>query len=157
METTGSAPSDAAKRFGALVAQAVAANPKLEIDLTPGAGGRAKLAELTGMSRSSVSRMLEGRTLPLPHQFEAIAKVIGADVRDLLITSGVISEEAWPLTATTDVRSVPTHPEQLSPEAVADSLGITDPTIRAMLLAGIRQAIDLQHTRGPDRASAGGP
>ncbi|MFF4292200.1 helix-turn-helix domain-containing protein [Streptomyces vinaceus] len=148
--------NDAAARFGALVRQLAI---EAKYDLTPNAGGKAQLARDTGMSASSVGRMLDGKTLPLPHQFETIARVLKADVRTLLVSSGVISSQSWPKSAIPDVLSATTQSQPLSPEAAADMWGITEPNIRAMLIGNIQQAIRLQNEaddRRDDRGAAVG-
>ena len=131
---------NAAERFGALVRQLAL---DAGYDLTPRAGGRSDLARDTGMSVSAVGRMADGKTLPMPAQFEKIARALGTDVHNLLVAAGVISATDWPKDANPDVRSV-TSQSPLSPEAAADSWGITDPMIRRMLINNIEQAIRLQ-------------
>lgn len=125
----------AAERFGAWFrAQAL----RCGYDLTPKSGGRAALAVATGMSASSVGRTLEGRTLPLPSQFEAIARVFNVPVRDVLVEAGIITAESWTEQPTDTVRS---HPIPL--EQTLEQLGVTDPRLRALLLANVEQAIEL--------------
>lgn len=129
-----------AERFGALVQELA---PRAGYDLTPNAGGRAALARDTGMSTSAVGRMIAGKTLPMPAQFEAIARALNADVRSLLVAAEVISATAWPKTTDPDVLSV-TRSSPLSPEEAADAWGITDPMVRRFLLSTIREAMRLQ-------------
>lgn len=130
-----------AQRFGDLVADKAT---QAGYDLTLGSGGRARLARDIGMSQSAVGRMLDGKTLPMPHLLENIARTVRADVRDLLVTSGVISSQSWPKDTTPNVLSATSQIEQLSPEGVADSWGITDPGIRDMLIGSAHNAIRLQ-------------
>ncbi|WP_433856748.1 helix-turn-helix domain-containing protein [Streptomyces kronopolitis] len=114
-------------------------------DLKSGAGGRSALArDIGSMSASAVSRMLDGKTLPMPHQYEGIARAVKTDVRTLLVTAGVISANSWPKDVTTDVRSATPQSPNTSPEEAADAWGITDPGIRSMLIGSIEQAIRLQ-------------
>lgn len=140
-----------AERFGAwLTAAATAAG----YDTTSGSGGRAELARACGMSPSAVGRTLDGKTLPRPSQFEAIARAVHRDVREALVEGGIISAESWTDSTAVAVRSQPTAPEQ-----VLDSWGIHDPTLRAMLLANIKQAIELsgdQEDSGSRGATAKG-
>lgn len=141
-----------AKRFGALVSQlAVEAG----YDLTPGTGGRLALARATGMSESAVGRMLSGLTLPMPTQFEKIAKVLQTDVRNLLVAAGVISREAWPEGVIPDVRSASSQ-SPLSPEAYADSWGITDPMLRQTMISNIETAIRLQRAQDTEQSATSG-
>jgi transcriptional regulator with XRE-family HTH domain len=151
---TGSEPAadggSAAERFGALVRQLAS---EAGYDMTPRGGGQVALANATGMSRSAVGRMLNGITLPMPNQFEKIAKVLHTDVRNLLLAAGVISREAWPEGVIPDVRSASSQ-SPLSPEAYADSWGITDPMLRQTMISNIETAIRLQRAQDTEHASA---
>lgn len=129
-----------AARFGALVTELAT---RAGYDLTSGSGGRTALAKDIGMSASAVGRMLDGKTLPMPSQYERIARAVNEPVRNLLVQGGVISAEAWPKTDSTDVRSGISQ-SQLTPEAAADAWNIHDPMIRSMLVSNIHQAIRLQ-------------
>ncbi|MFF4900547.1 helix-turn-helix domain-containing protein [Streptomyces sp. NPDC001068] len=142
--------SQIAQRFGALVSQLA---PAAGYDMTPGAGGRKALARDTGMSESAVGRMLTGLTLPMPNQFENLARVLNTDVRNLLVAAGVISREAWPDGAIPDVGSRSSQ-SPLSPEAYADSWGITDPVIRQTMVGSIEMAIRLQRAQDTEHAAA---
>ncbi|GGZ23921.1 hypothetical protein GCM10010387_16480 [Streptomyces inusitatus] len=138
-----------AQRFGALISDLAS---KAGYDLVPGSGGRAALARDAHMSAASVGRMLEGRALPLPQQYESLARAVHADVRMLLVTAEVISAEAWPEGGKSDVLSA-THTEPLSPEGAAERWGITEPGIRDMLIASVRQAIRLQNEANSRRTN----
>lgn len=144
-------PESAARRFGALVTRlAIEAG----YELTARGGGRAALAQRTGMSPSAVGRMLAGETLPRPDQYESIADAVGADVTDLLIAGGVLTPNKGRIHGNSAVRSATSQSLSLSPEAAADRWGITNPMIRSMLISNIRQAIGLQEEA--DRAAASG-
>lgn len=65
----------------------------LDIDRQQG-GGRAKLADACGVSRSTVGRWLDGQTTPGPEHFEAIARTLDTPVTDLLVGTGIISAES---------------------------------------------------------------
>lgn len=139
-------------RFGALVTElAIDAG----YDLTSGAGGRAALARDTGMSPSAIGRTLDGKTLPMPQQLEALARAVHTDVRTLLVTAGVISSQSWPKDANTHVLSANSHQQPLSPEAAADMWGITEPGIRSMLISSVQQAIRLQNEADGRRTEGG--
>lgn len=135
-----------AQRFGRLVSEAA---ERAGYDLTPGGGGRVALARAIGMSPSAIGRMLDGKTLPRPSQFENIASALGLDVRALLIQAEIISAGSWTNTAGGGVRSV------VTPEEAADSWGITNPLVRKMLLANIRQAMRLQAEDDAENESGG--
>lgn len=141
-------------RFGALIAELA---ERAGYDPTSGTGGRAALArDIGSMSASAVGRMLDGKTLPMPHQLEAIARVVHTDVRTLLVTAGVISAKAWPTDSKADVLSSSAPSQPLSPEAAADMWGIDEPGIRDMLIGAVRQAIRLQNEANVRRVEAGG-
>lgn len=154
MRSMDTPPGTAATRFGALVTRLAT---RASYDVTPGAGGRAALARAVGMSPAAVGRMLDGKTLPMPNQFEAIAKVLGTDVRDLLVEAEVISRSAWPNDGGSHVRSATERSQPPSPEAALDAWGLTDPMIRRMLHSQINEAIRLQQEADRDTASTGGP
>jgi len=139
-----------AKEFGDLVRRLAA---EAGYDMTPGAGGQVALAEATGMSRSAVGRMINGITLPMPNQFERLARVLHTDVRNLLVAAGVISREAWPEGIIPDVGSSTSQAPQ-SPEAFADSWGITDPVIRQTLVGAFELAIKLQRAKDTEHSAA---
>ncbi|WTW95469.1 XRE family transcriptional regulator [Streptomycetaceae bacterium NBC_01309] len=132
-----------AQRLGALVTELAT---KAGYDVTSGSGGRAALVRAIGsMSQSAVSRMLEGKTLPMPNQLEAIARAVHGDVRDLLVASGVISGHSWPKNANGGVLSSNSQPTRLTPEEAADLWGITDVGVRGMLVESVNTAIRLQN------------
>lgn len=141
-----------AEAFGRLVTDLAV---KAGYDLTPGGSGRSQLAQDTGMSVSAIGRMLTGKTLPKPNQFEKIAQAVGTHVHNLLTAAGVISATDWPEEAIPDVRSV-TLQSPLSPQAAADAWGITDPMIRGMLISNIEQAIRLQREATEHAAASTG-
>lgn len=145
MRSTEQSPTPA-QRFGRLVAEAA---ERAGYDLNPGGGGRVALARAIGMSPSAVGRMLDGKTLPRPSQFENIASALGLDVRALLVQAEIISSGSWTNSTAEGVRSV------ITPEEAADSWGITNPLVRKMLLSGIRQAIRLQHESDAESETGG--
>lgn len=65
----------------------------LDIDRQQG-GGRAKLADACGVSRSTVGRWLDGQTIPSPEYFEAIATTLNTPVTDMLVGAGILSAES---------------------------------------------------------------
>lgn len=157
MDTQPSTPTDeppgprtTAQEFGHLVRQLAT---EAGYDLTPGKGGRIALARETGMSESAVGRMINGTTLPMPNQFENLARALHTDVRNLLVAAGVISREAWPDGVIPDVRSSTSQSPQ-SPEAYADSWGITDPVIRQTMVGAIELAIRLQRAQDTEHSAA---
>lgn len=97
------------------------------------------------MSASAVGRMLDGKTLPMPQQYEHLARAVHAEVRTLLVTAGVISAQTWPKDPDADLLPATSPAQPLSPEAAADMWAITEPGIRAMLIGSVQQAIRLQN------------
>lgn len=119
-------PETTAQRFGRVVGDAARA-AGYNIDTSRG-GGRAALARDTGMEASSVGRMLDGKTLPHPKYYEAIARAVRIPVRSLLVEAEIISPESL----TSD--SSPRVPSRVTPEGAAEQLGITDPLDRELFL-----------------------
>lgn len=83
---------------------------------SPRGGGRTALAELTGMSASSVGRMLAGQTLPDASVLERLALALKVPVLELFVLHGILS--AIPDAA---------HPPALTVAGAAEALGIRDP------------------------------
>ncbi|MER8030640.1 helix-turn-helix transcriptional regulator [Streptomyces bauhiniae] len=132
--TTREEHQELARRVGSYLAKAAEA---AGFDVRTRAGGRAQLAARLGVSVTTVTRTLEGRTIPLPSQLASWAKVLGLDHRQMMVESGLIPEETGP-TATHDAVA------SLTPNAALDAWNITDPKIRKMLLGAIEQGRDLQ-------------
>ncbi|WP_445526713.1 transcriptional regulator [Streptomyces cyslabdanicus] len=125
-----------ARRVGAyLTAAATAAG----YDVRRRKGGRAQLASLTGLSLTTISRTLDGRTLPLPSQLAKWATVLNLDHRTMVVESGLIPEERRPAPARQEAVSA-----ALSPDEAMNAWGITDPIIRRTLNGSIVHAITLQ-------------
>ncbi|MGC4947803.1 helix-turn-helix domain-containing protein [Streptomyces sp. DT224] len=141
-----------AETFGQLVKELAT---RAGYDMETGGSGRGRLAADTGMSISAVGRMVTGKTLPKPNQFEHIARAVGTSVQTLLQAAGVVSTGDWAERDVPDVPSVTTQ-SPLTPEAAADAWGITDPMIRPMLLGNIEQAIRLQHEATERKAASTG-
>jgi transcriptional regulator with XRE-family HTH domain len=106
------------QRFGQYMTEAVRA-AGYDID-SPRGGGRVALARLTGMSPSSVGRMLAGQTLPDPVHLETLANALSLPLGELLVRSGLISRGAIP-------DQPQPAPRPLAPAEAARRLGITDP------------------------------
>lgn len=129
-------PPTQAQRFGRLVTEAAT---RAGYDLSPGAGGRIALARATGMSASAVGRMVDGKTLPRPSQFAAIARAVGLNLHELLVHAEIIPPGSWTDPATQGVGS-----RTITPDEAADAWGITNPMVRKILINAIQQAIRLQ-------------
>ncbi|MFD8724508.1 transcriptional regulator [Streptomyces sp. NPDC059629] len=125
-----------AQRVGAyLTAVATAAG----YDVRRRQGGRVQLAAVTGLSLTTISRTLDGKTLPLPPQLTTWATVLNLDHRRMLVESGLIPEQRGPHPGGREVGSA-----ALSPDEALNAWGITDPIIRRTLGGSIVQAIKLQ-------------
>lgn len=138
-----------AQRFGRVIKDAARA-AGYDMD-SPRGGGRRQLARDVGMSESSVGRMLDGKTLPQPHFYEALARAVNLRVSLLLVEAGIISQET--LTETPRPRVV----SPITPEVAARELGITDPGDRSLFL-GMVERLRADRPTGPraNDAEAGG-
>ncbi|MFJ8006172.1 helix-turn-helix domain-containing protein [Streptomyces fagopyri] len=124
------------KAFGAyLTRKATAAG----FDVEPRRGGRAELARLLDTKPTTISRTLDGETLPLPQQITKWAKALGVDPREMLVESGVLPSEQAPEPTIREVAS-----SKITPDEAVDAWGVSDPKIRSMLLHFIVYALRLQ-------------
>lgn len=121
-----------AQKFGQYVAAAARATG-YDID-SPRGGGKKALADAAGMSHASVSRMLAGHTIPDPSFFEPLANALRRPVSDMLIQSGLITEDALLKPEVLD------HP--LDPRVVAQQLGIRSEERIAAFEAMVRALTD---------------
>lgn len=126
-----------AQRFAEYIRPAVVA-AGYDID-SPRGGGKKALAEATGMSASSVGRMLAGQTLPEPMHLERLADVLRVSLMDLLVRSGVVSEKA---SHTAQPPTVTPPEKTLTPEAAARALGIRSPDRVRMFTAMAKMLAD---------------
>lgn len=94
----------------------------------PRSGGKKNLANDTGLSLSTVSRMINGRTMPDAYSLQPLAKAIDVPVEHLLEAAGIVSPGAL-----TGDEPPPTQP--LTPRQAAARLGITKPINVALLEA----------------------
>lgn len=95
---------------------------------SPRSGGRMKLADDTGLSPSTVSRMLSGKTIPDAYSLEALGDAIDVPVTHLLEAAGYVSPGAL-----TGGEPLPERP--LTVKEAAGRLGITKPLNVALLEA----------------------
>jgi transcriptional regulator with XRE-family HTH domain len=105
-----------------------------DYDLDRLSGGRVAFAEAVGVSPGTVTRWLQGKSMPDPTKFEAIAAALKADPIDMLVEIGVLSAKTVTSQPSTAVDFRPTTPSR-----AADELGITDPRDRALFLALVEQ------------------
>lgn len=109
-----------------------------------GHGSRSRLARDTGMTESSVSRMLLGQSIPDPKFFEPLSRALQMPIQTLLVEAGIISIQA--LTEPTQSQVV----SEITPETAADGLGITDPVDREMFFATIERLRRQRPTATPE-------
>lgn len=111
-------------------------------------GGQTRFAEDSGISRPTVSRMLNGtqgstdtRTL------ELLADALKVPFVEVLVRAGVLTPEE-----AATVRNPQTAGQQLTPEQAADELGITDPQARALFVSMVQTLKRPPSGADPDRA-----
>lgn len=108
---------------------------------SPRGGGRKALAEATGMSPSSVGRMLAGQTMPDAAQLEPLADALDVPLSELLVRSGIVTRGAMP---------APAGPEgeapELTPVEAANRLGIRSPERVHMFEAMVRTLLEGETT-----------
>src|ERR1044072_7098023 len=102
------------ERFGRYVKEAARA-AGYDVD-SPRGGGRKELAEAAGMSAASVSRTLNGLTIPERSFFRPLAEALEVSTEDLLRAAGVHTGEPRE-----------THERQVTPAEAARRLGIRAP------------------------------
>jgi transcriptional regulator with XRE-family HTH domain len=142
-----------AKALGELVAELAPQAKPHPYDLTTGATGRRRLAEDAGMSVWAVGRMLRGETLPKYENVCGLAEALGVDEKLLLDTAGYRNRSDRANGSKQAVLSIATTSPPPQAEEIADTLGITHPFVRTMLISSINEAIRLQ--READRNDNG--
>lgn len=89
---------------------------------SPRGGGKTNLARDAGLSLSTISRLLTAERMPDATAFEPLAKALRVPLRELLIRSGIVSEESLTHVSGNALRSRP-----ITPREAAEDLGIRDP------------------------------
>lgn len=97
---------------------------------TPRSGGKTALAQDSGISLSTISRVLAGTRALDPGSYEGLARALRVPLRELMVEGGIVPPESLPGWPDPAVRSRP-----ITPSEAADELGITDPVDREMFLA----------------------
>lgn len=138
---TDDAPTRA-QRFAAIVAPAARAAGYA------GHGSNARLARDTGMSESSVSRMLHGQSIPDLAYFAPVAETLGLNLLDLLTAVGIPQESLKPLSGTSRSQ---VGSRSISAEEAADRLGLRDEAGRHMLIATIERLRRLEKQNENDQ------
>lgn len=125
-DMTDAPPLTHAQRLAAVVV------PAAERAGYTGHGRNARLARDTGMSESSVSRMLKGQAVPELRFLVPLALAIGMKPRDLLLKAGLISPESLQALSGSEPSQVGS---KLTVEDAAAQLGITDDVGKMMFQA----------------------
>lgn len=126
------APPTHAQRFAAVIA------PAARRAGYTGHGSQARLARDTGMSESSISRMLNGQAIPELRFLGPIADAVSMSPLELLVKTGLISPESPRTLSETDSSQVGSG--SITPEEAADKLGIFDEVGRRAFL-GVVDAV----------------
>ncbi|EST22822.1 helix-turn-helix domain-containing protein [Streptomyces niveus] len=134
-------------RFARIVATAATA-AGYDLD---GRGGKAELARAIGMDAAGVTRMLNAESLPSPSNFEAIARAVKINVRELLIAAEIVSAESLQPLSETDRSQV--RSRSITPAEAAAQLGITDPVGIEMLTATIERLRRLESDEAAGHAA----
>jgi transcriptional regulator with XRE-family HTH domain len=117
---------------------------------SPRGGGKTKLATDSGMSLTTLSRLLSGERMPDARYFAGLAKALGVPLTELLVRSGIIPEENLTQEYLQSVRS-----RSLTPGDVANNWGIYDPEGRELVRAMYeRFRKDRQTPAEPDRTGS---
>lgn len=136
------------QRLAAYVREA-ALSAGYDID-SPRGGGKTQLAADSGMSLTTLSRLLSGERMPDARYFSGLAKALGVPLTELLVQSGIIPEENLTQEHLQSVRS-----RSLTPGDVANSWGIHDPEGRELVRAMYeRLRTDRQAPAEPDQTGS---
>ncbi|MGW4040914.1 helix-turn-helix domain-containing protein [Streptomyces sp. NPDC004778] len=142
MPTTHATESDLqgsrTQQFARYIRDAVS-SAGYDID-SPRGGGKKALAKATGMSQTSVGRMLAGQSMPDPLVLERLADALHVPLPELLVRSGVISERSHTSVAATlpDIDDLPV----LRPEEAARRMGLKDPQNIEFLATTVRMLLE---------------
>lgn len=96
----------------------------------PRSGGRSAFAEKSGLSASTVTRLLRGEMPTDTRILRTLAEAIEVPYADVLVRAGVLT--AAELRAVQ--RPTPDPDQRITPEQAADQLGITDPAERKVFV-----------------------
>jgi transcriptional regulator with XRE-family HTH domain len=96
----------------------------------PRSGGRTAFAEDSGISPSTVTRLLRGEMPTDTRILRTLADAIDAPYPEVLVRAGVMTPEE--LAAIQERRPAPGR--RMTPEEAADELGITDPAERKVFV-----------------------
>lgn len=135
-----------AEQFAAYVSDG-ARRAGYDIDSSRG-GGRSALARDTGMSPSSVGRMLAGKAVPDPVYFAPLANALRVPWLDLMVLSGLVPQGFF------DERQHERAP--MSPREAAADLGIKDPMKVEAFETMVRALLTDQNVNSNERSGEAG-
>ncbi|MEU5624220.1 hypothetical protein [Streptomyces tendae] len=115
-----------------------------------GHGAKARFSRDTGMTDSSVTRLWQGKSLPEARFYPKIAEAAGLDLGDLLVDSGLLTQEAVQSLSETGRSQVGSR---LTPDQAADEFGIRDGVGREIFYATIERLKRLEDQDAPDRGA----
>ncbi|WP_280684868.1 helix-turn-helix transcriptional regulator [Kitasatospora sp. MAA19] len=116
--------------------------------VSPRGGGKSRLAHDSGISLTTISRVLAGTRALDPASYEGLARALRVPLRELMVEGGIVPSESLPGWPDHAVRSRP-----ITPDEAADELGITDPVDRQMFLAMVDR---LRRDRAAERDGSNG-
>ncbi|MEW2297351.1 helix-turn-helix transcriptional regulator [Streptomyces sp. NPDC006743] len=93
-------------------------------------GGKSRFAEDSGLSASTVGRLLDGKRVTDMDVLARLADQLGITLGTVLLRAGIVEDED--LIA---VREPETGPDAMTPEQAATALNITDPHKRAVFVS----------------------
>ncbi|WP_432194753.1 helix-turn-helix domain-containing protein [Streptomyces sp. bgisy027] len=96
----------------------------------PRSGGRSRFAERSGISPSTVGRLLDGKRVTDMDVFTRLAEAISVPLGEVLVRAGILTEDQL-----AGVRSPETGPRRITPQQAAEELGIEDEQKRALFVA----------------------
>jgi transcriptional regulator with XRE-family HTH domain len=110
-------------------------------DLSQRGGGRSRFAEDSGISPSTVGRLLRGEGAKDIGTLTTLADALGLPLGDVLVEAGVLSRGELD-----NVQHPTTGPRRITPEQAADELGIKDDQARRVFVSMVKT---LQRTPPP--------
>lgn len=126
--------------------------PRLREAGYDGYGSQARLAEATGMSPGTASRLIRGKTIPDIQFFVPLGKVVGMSPLELLVLAGHFPPDVLESHQTlSETEQSQVGSEGITPEAAADRLGFQDDVRRAIFIGFVES---LKQTETADSASA---
>jgi transcriptional regulator with XRE-family HTH domain len=114
----------------------------LGYDLSSRGGGRARLAEESGVSAATIGRAVSGRSVPEPRLLKRMAPVLQVSFGELLVRAGITTEDEVQQAAA----------PSLTPEQAAVQLGLTDPSLLRLFVS---YTTELLRTQNEQRRNGG--